>query len=292
MYQQLIDEFIRQQRLPQSYAIDASLNFLPLLREIENQIASRDGQGFVLGINGAQGTGKSTLALLLSTLLESDGHRVANLSIDDFYYSRARREALAQTVHPLLASRGVPGTHDVDSALALLPRLFNTEIAEPVTLPGFDKATDDCIPQARCRQLRGPVDVVILEGWFVGAEPQQEAELLEPINRLEEQEDGDGRWRLYVNQQLAAGYQTLFASLDSLILLAAPGFDQVLEWRRLQEEKLRQRSQPDASGLMSDEEVARFIQHFERLTRHCLNTLPATADRVFSLDSAHRISTA
>lgn len=292
MYQQLIDEFIRQQRLPQTYADDANRNFLPLLRDIENQIASRGGQGFVLGINGAQGTGKSTLALLLSTLLESDGHRVANLSIDDFYYSKARREALAQSVHPLLASRGVPGTHDIESALALLPRLFDTESDEPITLPGFDKASDDCIPLARCRQIRGPVDVVIVEGWFVGAEPQQESALLEPINRLEEQEDGDGRWRRYVNQQLSADYQTLFARLDSLVLLAAPGFDQVLEWRSLQEEKLRQRSQPDASGLMSVAEIARFIQHFERLTRHCLSTLPAKADRVFLLDSAHRVSAA
>lgn len=292
MYQQLIDQFVRQEALPETYAGDAERYILPLLSDIGNALGEKDGRGFVLGINGAQGTGKSTLAKLLTLLLEKDGYRVANLSIDDFYYSKAERQSLARSVHPLLAARGVPGTHDCAQALTLLERLLNAADDELITLPGFDKSTDDRLPAEHCSQIRGPVDVVILEGWFVGAKPQQEGALIEAINPLEAQEDSDGRWRRYVNEKLAADYQTLFDRLDWLLLLAAPGFDQVFEWRSLQEEKLRQRSAGNASGLMSPEEIARFIQHFERLTRHCLETLPNTADRVLLLDAEHRFRAA
>lgn len=289
MYQQLIDEFIQSEQLPESYANDARQFFLPLLDDIVAAIRASEKRPFVVGINGAQGTGKSTLANLLSTLIEKDGFRVANLSIDDFYYSKARRLELAASIHPLLSSRGVPGTHDVQLALQLMQQLGSAGPDDSILLPGFDKAADDCLEPQSCKQLRGPIDLIILEGWFVGVTPQAESELDSAVNELERTEDGDGRWRSYVNAALAADYQTLFAKLDMLVMLAAPGFEQVLEWRSLQEEKLRRRAASDANGLMDEKAIERFIAHFERLTRHCLSSLPASADRVFRLDAQHRI---
>jgi len=152
MYQQLIDEFIQREHLPQTYAADARQFFLPLLQGIEEKIDSviqgKKRRPFTVGINGAQGTGKSTLAELLSSLLRQKNYSVAKLSIDDFYYSKAKRRQLADTIHPLLRSRGVPGTHDVGLALHVLQQLAAAQETDEVRLPRFDKAMD-----ARCYAL-------------------------------------------------------------------------------------------------------------------------------------------
>ena len=290
MYQQLIKDFIQQERLPSTYLLDATQYFLPLVRDIKAEIQSSRKGPFLIGINGAQGTGKSTLAKLLSALLTSSGYRTVNLSIDDFYYSKAKRQELADEIHPLLRSRGVPGTHDVDLALNLIEQLYAAGSNQQITLPRFDKSLDDCRPVAACEQIQGPIDIIILEGWFVGAKAQAGDELTQAINELEINEDSDGRWRAYVNQQLAGSYQSLFEKIHILLMLQAPGFEQILEWRSLQEEKLRTLAVTDASGLMDRKAIKHFIQHFERLTRHCLRTLPDSADRVFRLNTEHRIT--
>ena len=290
MYQQLIKDFIQQERLPSTYSLDATQYFLPLVRDIKAEIQSSRKGPFLIGINGAQGTGKSTLAKLLSALLTSSGYRTVNLSIDDFYYSKAKRQELADEIHPLLRSRGVPGTHDVDLALNLIEQLCAAGSNQQITLPRFDKSLDDCRPVAACEQIQGPIDIIILEGWFVGAKAQAGDELTQAINELEINEDSDGRWRAYVNQQLAGSYQSLFEKIHILLMLQAPGFEQILEWRSLQEEKLRTLAVTNASGLMDRKAIKHFIQHFERLTRHCLRTLPDSADRVFQLNTEHRIT--
>lgn len=289
MYQQLIKDFIQQERLPATYLEDATQCFLPLVGDIKAELQSNRQSPLIIGINGAQGTGKSTLANLLSSLLACSGQRVANLSIDDFYYSKAKRQELAERIHPLLRSRGVPGTHDVDLALHVLKQLAEAGPEQQVTLPGFDKSLDDCRPIDACQQLHGPIDIIILEGWCIGARAQSQDELTHPSNELEINEDSDGRWRTYVNQKLAGSYQSLFEQIHMLLMLQAPGFEQILEWRNLQEEKLRAHVAKDASGIMDRMVIERFIQHFERLTRHCLQTLPDSADRVFRLDAEHRI---
>lgn len=290
MYQQLIKDFIQHERLPSTYLLDATQYFLPLVRDIKAEIQSSRKGPFLIGINGAQGTGKSTLAKLLSALLTSSGYRTVNLSIDDFYYSKAKRQELADEIHPLLRSRGVPGTHDVDLALNLIEQLCAAGSNQQITLPRFDKSLDDCRPVAACEQIQGPIDIIILEGWFVGAKAQAGDELTQAINELEINEDSDGRWRAYVNQQLAGSYQSLFEKIHILLMLQAPGFEQILEWRSLQEEKLRTLAVTNASGLMDRKAIKHFIQHFERLTRHCLRTLPDSADRVFQLNTEHRIT--
>ena len=290
MYQQLIRDFVRQEQLPDSYAADANNWFVPLISHIENQLSSASNLPILIGINGAQGTGKSTLAKLITALLTEKGHNVANLSIDDFYLSKAKRQQLATEVHPLLVSRGVPGTHDTNQALRTIQALKTASDSDTVILPKFDKSIDDCCTEESWPSVKGSVNVIILEGWFVGARPQDSAELETPINPLESNEDSDGQWRHFVNQQLEAHYQIMFSQLDLLIMLKAPAFEQVYEWRKLQEQKLRKQAGDAATGLMNDTEITRFIQHFERLTRHCLKHLEDKADLVFHLDKNHKVS--
>lgn len=237
---------------------------------------------FVMGLCGAQGSGKSTLAVGLAVRLERSGVKTAILSIDDLYKTKAAREALARDVHPLLATRGVPGTHDIPIGLATLAALDRREVA---VLPRFDKSRDDREPEDRWETAAGDIGVVILEGWCVGAVPEAPAALADPVNALERDEDPDGKWRRYVNDALVGDYQALFGRIDFLVLLAAPGFEVVRAWRTEQEHALRARAGA-ASGVMSDAGVGRFIQHYERLTRHILREMPARADLVVALSEA------
>jgi D-glycerate 3-kinase len=230
----------------------------------------------VAGLCGAQGSGKSTLAAGLAGRFESEGVPTAILSIDDLYRTKAERERLARDVHPLLRTRGVPGTHDVALGLSVIDALA---AGRPAPLPRFDKAVDDRAPAAHWPVAPAGTRLLILEGWCVGARPQAGDALEAPVNALEREEDSEGVWRRHVNAALAGPYQALFARLDPLILLAAPGFDIVLRWRIEQEHQLR-RAQ---GGGMSDAEVARFIRHYERLTRHILAEMPGRADLALPL---------
>ncbi|MBH1991636.1 MAG: kinase [Sphingomonadaceae bacterium] len=242
-------------------------------------VAAHPGRLCVLGLCGAQGSGKSTLAAALKARMDMEGCATALLSIDDLYLGRAAREALARDVHPLLRTRGVPGTHDVAQGLDVIARL---ERGEGALLPRFDKASDDPCPQDRWERAAPDTRLLVLEGWCVGARPQAEAALAEPVNRLEQSEDSDGRWRRFANAALAGDYQRLFARIDRLALLAAPGFEVVQTWRGEQEAALRAHAGA-AAGVMDDAQVARFIQHYERLTRHILDEMPARADLVIQL---------
>jgi len=234
------------------------------------------GRPIVVGLAGAQGSGKSTMAARLSTRLGGRGLRAAVLSLDDFYLTKAERAALARTVHPLLVTRGVPGTHD----RALLQMALTALLAgqAEARVPRFDKAADDRAPEQG--SIAGPVDLVLLEGWCLGARPQAEAELAAPINDLERIEDVDGRWRRWVNAQLAGDYAALFGRLALLIFLRAPDFGVVERWRTEQEVALH--AETGSRGLY-DGQIKRFIDHYERITRAMLASPPA--DLVIQLDN-------
>jgi D-glycerate 3-kinase len=289
MYQQFIDEFIAQEDLPESYCDDIADWFLPLVPELVACRRRTPDKPLLIGVNGAQGTGKSTLAHLLTGLLQGMGQHAVALSLDDFYLTKAERTRLSQDIHPLLACRGVPGTHDVRLASQTLDKLLAAGPGDLVHLPGFDKGADDRLPESKWSLVSGPLDIIFFEGWCVGATPQADGELLMPMNTLEKTEDQDGRWRHFVNEALSLGYQSLFARLNLLLVLQAPDFEQVYAWRGHQELQM-QRKRGDREIGFNALELVRFIQHFERLTRHCLHTLPVNADVVFYLDNDHRVT--
>lgn len=237
----------------------------------------------VIGLCGAQGSGKSTLTAALAARLAEDGLRVAVLSLDDLYLTRAARLALAARVHPLFATRGVPGTHDVALGLATLAALDRGETAP---LPRFDKAADDRAPRAAWPRAPAGTQVLLLEGWCLGARPQPEAALAAPVNALEAQEDPDGTWRHHVNAALGGDYQQFFARIDALALLAAPDFGVVAQWREQQEAQLRAGGGP---AVMTPAQVGRFIQHYQRLTQWILEEMPGRADLVARLDAGRGI---
>jgi len=271
---------------PATHAAGATIAALGALLARRALDAQERGECFKVGLSGAQGSGKSTLAAVLRRLLHARGLSAVVLSLDDFYLTRAQRAKLARRVHPLLQTRGVPGTHDIALALQVIDAL---QRPGELALPCFDKASDDRRPPEDWPHVRTPVQVILLEGWCLCASPQPEAALAQPVNALEAREDADGTWRRYVNAAVGGDFRRLCGLLDYRIFLAAPGFEAVFPWRLQQEGELRRQvaaAGAEATQLMSDAQLQRFVDHYERLTRHMLETMPAQADVVIRLDSA------
>ncbi|WP_346838889.1 phosphoribulokinase [Microbulbifer sp. SAOS-129_SWC] len=277
-----IDQFVRRQQLPADFDLLVDDYLLPLAVWLAQ--LRKPGQLLVVGICGGQGSGKSTLTEFLQMVWAQMALHAVGFSLDDLYLTRAERMLLAERVHPLLATRGVPGTHDVQLGLDTIAALRARDVTRPVPIPRFDKSIDDRAPAATWTLWQGAADILLFEGWCVGARPWLDA--AEPINRLEREADPDGRWRNYVNSQLAGPYRRLFAELDRLLMLKVPDMDCVLEWRRLQEHRLRART----GGGMSDAALERFVQHYERITLNLLGDMPPRADCVFELGRDHRIA--
>ncbi|MGH8084056.1 MAG: kinase [Lysobacter sp.] len=235
----------------------------------------------VYSITGLQGTGKSTIAAQLVELARERDLRAVALSIDDFYLDHDARVRLGREVHPLLATRGPPGSHDVALACEVVDALRE---GRSTRLPRFDKIADRRLPTAEWPVVDG-ADLVLFEGWFQKVPAQSPEALAEPVNALERDEDPHGTWRTWCNDALARDYAPLWSRLDRLLFLQGPGFDQVPEWRWQQECTL-QAAHPDRAA-MTRPQVMRFVQFFERVSRHGWRLLPAIADRTVRLD-AHR----
>ncbi len=282
---------LQRHRLDSTYLDTARAWFDPLAASLAS--CQREAQRpLLVAVNGCQGSGKTTFCDYLCTALTQEhGLRSLSLSLDDFYLTRAERQQLATSVHPLLATRGVPGTHDMALMRRTLERLLQWSGDKPVAIPRFDKAVDDRLPSSDRDVVNEPVHVVLLEGWCLGAGPESQDSLGSPINALERDEDPDGRWRGYVNDALANHFQPLYTLVDQWIMLQAPSFDCVFAWRREQEQKLAATLPPgQAKELMDDDALARFIQHYERLTRQCLLKVPGKVNHLFCLDHERRIT--
>ncbi|UTA49071.1 hypothetical protein L1F30_05850 [Simiduia sp. 21SJ11W-1] len=281
--------------LPAEFLASAPEHFGPLINHL---VASAKGntRPRVVGINGCQGSGKSTLARYLSEQLNAAGVASLCMSQDDFYLTKQARAQLARTVHPLLATRGVPGTHDVELACRTLQHLLAGKHAR---IPLFEKHLDDRAPEHLWRTQTTPLAVIIVEGWCMGCTPQTASELAEPVNALEAQEDARGLWRHYVNTALSEHYPQWFQLIDEWVMLRAPSFACVSNWRKQQEQALKAQWQASDSngtdthaGIMNDAQLARFIAHYQRLTEHMLRTLPERVQHLYNLDETRTITQA
>ena len=291
-HSQSIRAFLRKHQLDSSYLDNATHWFNPVADHLASIVSQRDGETLIVGVTGSQGSGKSTLAAYLNAILtDQHGLRCVNCSLDDFYLRRSERADLAAHSHPLLITRGVPGTHDTELVIKVL-----TALSQPrgtVAIPQFDKATDDRSDTAQ--QVTLPIDVVIFEGWCLGAAAHAENSLYQPINQLERERDENGAWRRFVNAQLRDHYQPLFNLIEQLIMLRAPSFDCVFKWRLEQEQKLAQSlaqstdENTSATRLMSAAEIDTFIQHYQRITERLIESPPPTVKHLFDLDEQRQI---
>jgi D-glycerate 3-kinase len=237
-------------------------------------LAREDGPPLV-GLNGAQGAGKSTLAKRVADELERQGLEVARLSLDDFYLDKGAREDLAVWIHPLCRTRGVPGTHDGPLLERTLRSLTRASARRRTPLPRFDKLADDRLPESEWAEFEGRPGAILLEGWCVGLRSEDVPAWAGPINALERDCDPRGQWFDWSRTVLANHYDPLWRRLALLVSIEVPDWTTVIESRLRQERELAA-----ASGRpgMDREAIVRFVEHYERYTRALWAAMPARAD--------------
>jgi D-glycerate 3-kinase len=260
--------------------------YLPISKMIKEEYFKKK-KPKVIGLSGGQGTGKSTISNILKIILKE----VYNLetvifSIDDFYKTSQERKKMAKKISNLFLTRGVPGTHDTKLLFQCIKRLKMNKFKK-INIPKFDKSADDRLQKNKWLKVKKKPNIVIFEGWCVGAIAQKNKDLNSPINKLENHNDNKKIWRQKVNLELKKDYKKIFSLIDKLIFLKVPSFKYVLKWRLLQEKKLRITSKGNKT--MDDKQIENFIMYYERITKHMLKILPKKADAVISIDKRHRL---
>ena len=262
-------------------------SYIPISFWIEKKYKEK-GRTLFLGLSGGQGSGKTTITGILKIILKKFFKRETHVSsIDDFYKTLRERNKMARTTHPLFQTRGVPGTHDTN-----LIKKFFTFIKKrnfkKFKLPKFDKSMDNRLKKKYWLKIKKRPEIVILEGWCVGAKPQSNSLIKKPINILEKYEDRDLIWRKFVNEKLKKEYKKIFAMIDYYIFMKIPNFNMVFKWRLLQENKLKKKSQ-SRKKIMSFDEIKRFIMFYQRITLQMIKDLSKSASVVIFMKKNHEM---
>ena len=276
------DKFKNKERMIKSFLI-------PLCFWISKKAEKK--RPYFVGLAGGQGTGKTTISSLIRIILIKYFRlNVFRISIDDFYKTRKERINLSKRVHPMLLTRGVPGTHDINMMLNFF-RNSKSKKFKRLKLPTFNKAIDDRFNKKKWYDLKKRPDVIIFEGWCVGAKSEKNLTLKKTINSMEKIKDQKQVWRNYVNHQLKSKYKNLYSQLNCLIFLKAKNFSLLQKWRLKQERKLGVKSKVK-SKIMSKADVLNFMQTYQRITQNMFRNMPKYASVIFNLNSNHQIQSA
>ncbi len=248
---------------------------------IINNIYHSKNNKFIL--SGSQGSSKSTLAKLLKLVIEKYyKKKVMLLSIDDYYLSKNQRLKLSKKIHPLLLTRGVPGTHDIQMLKYHINQFKNQNF--PINTPTFNKLKDDI---SKKRKVIKNAEILLLEGWCCGSAPIANNYLFKNINILENIFDKNKNWRKYYNSLLRNEYNSVFSLFDKQIYIQAPSFKYVLNWRYVQEKSNAYKS--NNTEFMNKTDLHKFIQHYEKLTKWMMKTMPNKADIILKVDENQKI---
>ena len=234
-------------------------------------------------ISGSQGVGKSTLVLILKSVIENIyNKKVMSVSIDDYYFSKNKRLQLSKQIHPLLQTRGVPGTHDLDKLSKHISQFSKKKF--PIIIPVFDKLSDDLTKK---KISINKADILLLEGWCCGCLPIDNKYLFKNINKLETDLDKNNIWRNFYNNKLQNDYKKIFKLFDLKIYMQPPSFKYVYKWRADQER--RNLSKSVNKKYMNKKQLDKFIQHYEKITKWMMKTMPAEADMLIKVNKNQMI---
>ena len=244
----------------------------------------------IIGLSGGQGTGKTTISAIIEIILKKYFKlSVFKISIDDFYKTRKDRIKLSKNIHPLLKTRGVPGTHDINLMINFFKNIKKIKF-KSMLLPKFDKSVDDRFKKKKWYKLKSKPDVVIFEGWCVGAKAQVLKDLKKPINLLEKTDDKSMKWRKFVNYQLLGKYKKFHKMLDHLLYLKAENFTLLKKWRLKQEKKLSINNKRKKNlKIMTNKEVLDFMMTYQRITENMFKNTPKYSSVVMNLNNGHQI---
>ena len=259
--------------------------YLPLSEWIYS-VYTKDRKIKIIGLSGGQGSGKSTITGILKFILKKKyGLNLCIFSIDDFYKTKSERKKMSEKDHPLFLTRGVPGTHDIQLLNNILKK-FKEKKFKNLLIPKFDKSIDDRSKKYKWQKIKKRPDIVILEGWCVGATHQKESDLKKPLNSIEKKFDQKLIWRRKVNYYLKNQYKKIFKKIDKLVYLKAPNFSYIYKWRLLQEQKMKLTLKNKKT--MSKQQVKEFIMYYERITKHMIKNFYKISDMTIFLDKYHR----
>ena len=251
---------------------------------------AKNKKPFIVGLGGGQGTGKTTITSIISIVLKKYFKlNVFKISIDDFYKTKKERILLSKKVHPSLITRGVPGTHDVSSMFSFFKRVKSKNF-RALKLPKFNKAIDDRYNKKLWHSIKKKPDIIIFEGWCVGARAEKNNSLKKAINSLERNSDKKLIWRKFVNQQLKLKYKKLYTQLDCMLFLKANNFRLLQQWRLKQEKKLWLKNKRSRNNkIMNKKDVIKFMQTYQRITQNMLKHAPKYSSMILNLNRNHQI---
>ena len=275
------DKFKNKEKMIKSFLV-------PISFWLANKASKKNP--YLVGLAGGQGTGKTTISSILSIILRKYFKlNVFVISIDDFYKTRKERFLLSKKIHPSLMTRGVPGTHDINIMLDFFKKAKSKKF-KSLKLPKFNKAIDDRYKKKFWYSIKKRPDVIIFEGWCVGAKAEKNNTLKKAINSLEKMDDKKLIWRKHVNNQLKLKYKKLYNQLNCLLFLKAKNFSLLQEWRLKQEKKLwLKNSKSSNNKIMNKKDVFKFMQTYQRVTQNMLRLAPKYASIILNLNSNHQI---
>ena len=259
-----------------------------ILQQIKNQLNINSKN--IIGIHGPQGIGKTSLNKYLKKNLNNDKYNVIFLSLDDFYLKiNDMKKFLSESENNLYKFRGFPGTHDIDLMINFFKQVKKKKF-KTIFLPKFEKSIDDRVIKKKWYKLKKKPDVIIFEGWCVGAKSQKNKDLNKSINQLEKNHDQSLKWRKYVNKQLLNKYKKFHSMLDHLIYLKAESFEILRKWRLKQEKKLSINTKNKKNlKIMSKQEVLTFMMTYQRITENMFKYASKYASVLMTLNDKHQI---
>jgi D-glycerate 3-kinase len=216
--------------------------YIPLSNELTKKIYNYSP--YIIGIQGHQGCGKSTFCEIMKYIMSEQYINVKSLSIDDLYLPYEKLEKIKLN-NPLYKYRGPPGTHDIYLGNTIIDNVRNNRFY--YDLPKYDKKLKNGFGD-RCEEginVERPIDLLFLEGWFLGAEP-----IGYKINELQE----------IVDEKLRE-YKYLWNSCDEWIVLRPYDFDYSRRWR-IEAERVNKQG-------LNEEIITDFVNYFwESLPPH------------------------
>ncbi|GAB4207159.1 MAG: hypothetical protein Fur006_64860 [Coleofasciculaceae cyanobacterium] len=270
-FQPTTDEYTQAKQIPLSPILLSLYNlWFPLALQLATS-QQQLNRPFIQGILGGQGTGKTTLAIVLQLILARLGYRTLSLSLDDLYKTYAERQRL-QEQDPRLIWRGPPGTHDVALGLELLDHLRQPNQHHSILVPRFDKSAWGGAGDRTTPEQVDYVDIVLFEGWFVGVRPIDPA-IFDDSTPPPIQTSDDRAFARDMNEQLK-DYLPLWERLDRLMLLYPTDYRLSQQWRRQAEQQMIATGK---SG-MTDSQIDRFVEYFWKALHPELFITPLTQD--------------
>lgn len=210
-------------------------------------------RSLIIGIVGGQGTGKTTLSSLISLLLNHMGYATLSISLDDLYKTYADRQRLQQQ-DPRLKWRGPPGTHDVLLGIQTLDQLRSGH-PRLIAIPRFDKSAYGGIGERKSPDYVSNVEIVLFEGWFVGAQPINPDKFIDAPDPIRTEQDR--QFARDMNDQLRE-YLPLWERIDRLLVLNPVDYRLSMQWRQQAE---HERIAAGGRG-MNDDEIEQFVRYF------------------------------